>query len=267
MRSVRPPDSQAVQFAGYRCRRGGLSPSELAGRIRGGCGYGVEHRWSTGPALRFIRGRDHRYQRTSRSPGRRASTVRAPERPHATTEDLVDRMRAGQRPATGAPPGTRTPNPRIKSRKPVVSPRADACRLMSFPPVNAEGDAVVCRYVSRSSPAAEHRSSTASGGWCSTGDPAGERCRRRSSGFRSAGRSVGRLRRREPRSRGFGLESDPAAHLLGRAHVTDRPTRQNDLHVSASDGDDVEEFVEAAEVGGVAGVEGRIVGRGGGGDE
>ncbi len=33
------------------------------------------------------------------------------------TKDLVDRMCAGQKPATSAPPGTRTPNPRIKSPK------------------------------------------------------------------------------------------------------------------------------------------------------
>ena len=54
------------------------------------------------------------------------------------TKDLVDRMCAGQKPATGAPPGTRTPNPRIKSPNPVISFGFGLCQLVSFPQVSNE---------------------------------------------------------------------------------------------------------------------------------
>jgi hypothetical protein len=47
----------------------------------------------------------------------------------------------------GAPPGTRTPNPRIKSPNPVVSPRSDWCRLVSSPQLS---HASLCRRVSGS---------------------------------------------------------------------------------------------------------------------
>jgi hypothetical protein len=103
----------------------------------------LEHRSSAGAAPRSD---DRRGQRTSRRPG---FCQRAPfehrnvhMRP---TKDLVDRMCAGQKPATGAPPGTRTPNPRIKSPDPAVSPQSGACRLVSFPQVGAGGR---CRHVS-----------------------------------------------------------------------------------------------------------------------
>ena len=45
-------------------------------------------------------------------------------------------MCAGQGPATGAPPGTRTPNPRIKSPNLAVPAWVSACRLVSFPQVS-----------------------------------------------------------------------------------------------------------------------------------
>jgi hypothetical protein len=54
------------------------------------------------------------------------------------TKDLADRMCASQRPATGAPPGTRTPNP--QTRRPRFTPsQYDYLRLRE--PVKAESRA------------------------------------------------------------------------------------------------------------------------------
>jgi hypothetical protein len=61
------------------------------------------------------------------------------------TKDLADRIGAGPWPATGAPPGTRTPNPRIKSPNPVMSSGFGLCQLVSFPQV---GDEPLCRPMS-----------------------------------------------------------------------------------------------------------------------
>jgi hypothetical protein len=78
----------------------------------------IEHRSSTEHALRPCGPDDHGDQRTSQSPGIRQRAPFEHQNVHMRpTKDLVDRMCAGQGPATGAPPGTRTPNPRIKRPK------------------------------------------------------------------------------------------------------------------------------------------------------
>jgi hypothetical protein len=46
--------------------------------------------------------------------------------------------------STGAPPGTRTPNPRIKSPNTVISFGYGLCQLVSFPQVSNES---LCRRV------------------------------------------------------------------------------------------------------------------------
>ena len=78
-----------------------------------------EHRpapgWQSTPSCRptFVAN-----QRTSRRPGFGQRAPFEHRNVHMRpTKDLVDHMCAGQRPATGAPPGTRTPNPRIKRPK------------------------------------------------------------------------------------------------------------------------------------------------------
>ena len=116
----------------------------------------MEHRSSTEPALRARRPDDHGDQRTSQSPGIRQRAPFEHRNVHMRpTKDLVDRMCAGQRPATGAPPGTRTPNPRIKSPNPVISSGFGLCQLVSFPQVSNE---LPCRWVSSSaSPVHGHR--------------------------------------------------------------------------------------------------------------
>ena len=130
-----------------------------------------EHRPSTGRQSAVIPTDDHGDQRTSRRPGFGQRAPFEHRNVHMRpTKDLVDRMCAGQRPATGAPPGTRTPNPRIKSPNPAMPARSSACRLMSFP--HARGGshgAVVCRLVSVTCAATEHRWSTATDSRCSIG--------------------------------------------------------------------------------------------------
>jgi hypothetical protein len=100
------------------------------------------------------------------------------------TKDLVDRMCAGQRPATGAPPGTRTPNPRIKSPNAAVCRRGPAragwCRFRSS---TTSRCAVACRVVPASPTATEHRSSTATPSRCSICGRVGERRRHQASGL------------------------------------------------------------------------------------
>ena len=73
---------------------------------------------------------DHRDQRTSQRPG---SRHRAPFEHRSVhlgrSNDLVGRKPAGQSVAVSAPPGTRTPNPRIKSH--IVGIRLVSARVVS----------------------------------------------------------------------------------------------------------------------------------------
>jgi hypothetical protein len=111
------------------------------GRFGGGCGSSTvgapelsDHRsWPD----------DHRNQRTSRRPrfGHRAPFEhRSVHKGHSN--DLVCRKCAGQRLAVSAPPGTRTPKPRIKGPNLVMSSRFDFCQPV---PVLQVSDESRCR--------------------------------------------------------------------------------------------------------------------------
>ena len=109
-----------------------------SGRIEAQLRPGVQDS-GTRHALRARGPDDHGEQRASQSPGIRQRAQFEHRNVHMRpTKDLVDRMCAGQGPVTGAPPGTRTPNPRIKSPNRVISSEFDSCRLMSFPQVSNE---------------------------------------------------------------------------------------------------------------------------------
>jgi hypothetical protein len=116
----------AVKIAGHRSTQQCLrtaAPTTTSGRAehntaqRGHTAVRApaEHRGGSPPVIPTdVRGN----QRTSRRPGFGQRAPFEHRNVHMRpTKDLVDRMGAGQRPATGAPPGTRTPNPRIKRPK------------------------------------------------------------------------------------------------------------------------------------------------------
>jgi hypothetical protein len=91
-------------------------------------------------------------------------------RPHATDKRSRRSHVCSQKPATGAPPGTRTPSPRIKSR--TCSCRrlpegAGRCHLRRLS--EPASSVVQCRPVLASSTATEHLSSTATTLRCSAG--------------------------------------------------------------------------------------------------
>jgi hypothetical protein len=89
---------------------------------------------------------DHYNQRTSHRPGfghRAPFEHRAVHSGHSN--DLVSCERAGQGLAMSAPPGTRTPNPRIKSPNLVLSSWFGSCRLVPFPQAS---DEPLCRPMS-----------------------------------------------------------------------------------------------------------------------
>ena len=97
-------------------------------------------------ACRRAAARDHGNPRTSRRPGFGQRAPFEHRNVHSRrTNDLAVRICAGQGPVTGAPPGTRTPNPRIKSPNPTISSWFDWCRLVSFPQASDES---LCRHVS-----------------------------------------------------------------------------------------------------------------------
>jgi hypothetical protein len=107
---------------------------------------------------------DHCDQRTSQSPGIRQRAPFEHRNVHMRpTKDLVDRMCAGQRPATGAPPGTRTPNPRIKSRTRSYRPGPTHVRSCHFRRSAPRRSVARCRFVPFTCTATEHRWSTAAG--------------------------------------------------------------------------------------------------------
>ena len=132
----------AVKIAGHRSTQQCLrtpAPTTTSGRAerntaqRGHTAVRApaEHRGGSPPVIPTdVRGN----QRTSRRPGFGQRAPFEHRNVHMRpTKDLVDRMCAGQGPATGAPPGTRTPNSRIKSPNPAMPARSSACRLMTFP--------------------------------------------------------------------------------------------------------------------------------------
>ena len=140
-------------FVGYRRRCGGLFQADWR---RGSVGLWVWGSSTDGAPDRChagVRGPDHGDQRISRRPGFGQRAPFEHRNVHMRpTKDLADRICAGQSPATGAPPGTRTPNPRIKSPNPVISSGFGLCQLVSFPQVGNESP---CRPVP-SSAAPEH---------------------------------------------------------------------------------------------------------------
>jgi hypothetical protein len=84
---------------------------------------------------------------------------------------------------TGAPPGTRTPNPRIRSPNPVMSSYSGLCRPVPFPQAS---DEPLCRpvpaqagYLAGHRAPMEHRD----GPWCSIDRQGGERWDGRTSGL------------------------------------------------------------------------------------
>jgi hypothetical protein len=99
---------------------------------------------------------DHHDQRTSHRPrfGHRAPFEHRSV--HLGQSIDLDRCKhAGQGLAVSAPPGTRTPKPRIKSPNPVISSGFGLCQLVSFPQVSDESP---CRRVpSSAAPVHGHR--------------------------------------------------------------------------------------------------------------
>ena len=143
-------------FVGYRRRCGGLFQADWR---RGSVGLWVWGSSTDGAPDRChagVRGPDHGDQRISRRPGFGQRAPFEHRNVHMRpTKDLADRICAGQSPATGAPPGTRTPNPRIKSPNPVISSGFGLCQLVSFPQVGNESP---CRRVpSSAAPVHGHR--------------------------------------------------------------------------------------------------------------
>ena len=176
----------ATEAGGRRSRRSGPRAAPGAtdprrGVVRTGRGWWADpsRLWVWGSSIdgapgrccASIRGRDHDDQRTSQGPrfGQRAPFEHGNVHMRPT-KDLVDRMCAGQGPATGAPPGTRTPNSRIKSPNPAMPARSSACRLMSFPHArggsHGGGVSAGLGYLRGHT---EHRWSTATDSRCSIG--------------------------------------------------------------------------------------------------
>ena len=122
-------------------------PDEASGRDRRRLWvWGSSTDEAPGRCSAAVRDRDHGDQRTSQGPGFGQRAQFEHRNVHMRpTKDLVDRMCAGQGPATGAPPGTRTPNPRIKSPNLAVPARSAACWPVSFAQVGA---GYRCRRVS-----------------------------------------------------------------------------------------------------------------------
>jgi len=117
--------------SGSRGSERGAGRLSTSGRVRRLCGSSTVR--APSPPWGRRGPDDHGDQRTSRSPGLRQQAPLEHRNVHMRpTKDLVDRMCAGQRPARGAPPGTRTPNPRIKSPNLVVSRQVAGCRPKSI---------------------------------------------------------------------------------------------------------------------------------------